>query len=56
MLLNALENNASELTYQLLRSKIYEPDVRPDDLLNQDIESILLFLRNTFLMLLGLLN
>ena len=47
MLLNALENNASELTYQLLRSKIYEPDVRPEDLLNEDIESILLFLRNT---------
>jgi hypothetical protein len=31
----------------LLRSKIYEPDIRPEDLLNSDVEAILIFLRNT---------
>jgi hypothetical protein len=31
----------------LLRNKIYEPDIRPEDLLNSDVEAILIFLRNT---------
>jgi hypothetical protein len=31
----------------LLRNKIYEPDIRPEDLLNGDVEAILIFLRNT---------
>jgi hypothetical protein len=31
----------------LLRNKIYERDVRPEELLDGDIEAILLFLRNT---------
>ena len=31
----------------LLRSKIYEPDIRPEELLEGDVEAILLFLRNT---------
>jgi len=31
----------------LLRSKIYEPDIRPEDLTDGDIEAILIFLRNT---------
>lgn len=31
----------------LLRNKIYEPDLRPEDLLDGDIEAILIFLRNT---------
>ena len=35
------------MTQTLLRSKIYEPDVRIEDLLEGDIESILIFLRNT---------
>jgi len=30
-----------------LRAKVYEPDVRIDDLLEGDIEAILIFLRNT---------
>jgi hypothetical protein len=32
---------------QLLKNKIYEPDVRIDDLLPGDVEAILIFLRNT---------
>jgi len=31
----------------LVRSKLYEPGIRPEDLLNGDIEAILIFLRNT---------
>jgi hypothetical protein len=36
-----------EMIMTLLRSKVYEPDLRPDDMLNGDIEAILIFLRNT---------
>ena len=38
---------AEEMIMSLLRAKIYEPDLRPDDMLNGDIEAILIFLRNT---------
>jgi hypothetical protein len=38
---------ADDITATLLRSKIYEPDVRVEDLLEGDIEAILVFLRNT---------
>jgi hypothetical protein len=31
----------------LLRNKIYEKDIRPEELLDGDIEAVLLFLRNT---------
>ena len=47
MLINALQNNANDLTYQLLRNKVYEHDMRPEDFIDGDIEAILLFLRNT---------
>jgi hypothetical protein len=44
---NILMGGADDITSTLLRSKIYEPDVRVDDLLEGDIEAILVFLRNT---------
>jgi hypothetical protein len=31
----------------LLRNKIYEPDIRPEDLMEGDIQAVLIFLRNT---------
>lgn len=31
----------------LLRNKIYEPEIKPEELLNGDIQAILIFLRNT---------
>ena len=37
----------TDMTQTLLRSKIYEPDIRIEDLLEGDVESILIFLRNT---------
>lgn len=51
------ENILAEIDYKksiqesivlpLLRNKIYERDIRPDELMDGDIEAILLFLRNT---------
>jgi len=35
------------LVITLLRNKIYEPDLRPDELLQGDLEAILIFLRNS---------
>jgi hypothetical protein len=37
----------NDMTQTLLRSKIYEPDVRVEDLMEGDVEAILIFLRNT---------
>jgi hypothetical protein len=39
--------NGGNIILTLLRNKIYEPDLRPEDLLEGDIEAILIFLRNT---------
>lgn len=36
-----------ELIMNLVRTKLYEPDLRPDEMLNGDIEAVLIFLRNT---------
>jgi len=44
---NILMGGGNDMTQNLLRSKIYEPDVRIEDLLEGDIEAILIFLRNT---------
>jgi hypothetical protein len=44
---NIIMAGTNDLTTNLLRAKIYEPDVRIEDLLEGDIEAILIFLRNT---------
>jgi hypothetical protein len=44
---NILIAGGSDLTLNLLRNKIYEPDIRPEDMLDGDVEAILIFLRNT---------
>lgn len=44
---NILMGGTTDITLTLLRSKIYEPDVRIEELLEGDIEAILIFLRNT---------
>jgi hypothetical protein len=46
-LLLADNQNTYNLITTLLRNKIYEPDVKPEDLLEGDIQAILIFLRNT---------
>lgn len=44
---NILMGGGEDFVLQLLRNKIYEPDVRIEDLLEGDVEAILIFLRNT---------
>lgn len=44
---NILLSNAKDITLTLLRNKIYETDLRPEDMLEGDVEAILVFLRNT---------
>jgi hypothetical protein len=40
-------NNSNEIILTLLRNKIYESDIRPEELLEGDIQAILIFLRNS---------
>jgi len=44
---NILMAGGPDLTINLLRAKIFEPEIRVEDLLEGDIEAILVFLRNT---------
>lgn len=44
---NILMGGGNDLTINLLRAKIYEPDIRVEDLIEGDVEAILIFLRNT---------
>ena len=47
ILLNSGRGNNDSIVLSLLRNKLYESDVRPEELLTGDIEAILIFLRNT---------
>jgi hypothetical protein len=40
-------NSGENIILTLLRNKLYEHDLRPEELLNGDVEAILIFLRNT---------
>jgi len=44
---NIIMGGGLDLTYNLLRSKLYEPDMKIEDMLEGDVEAILVFLRNT---------
>lgn len=44
---NILLAGTGDLTMNLLRAKIYEPDLRVEELLEGDVEAIMVFLRNT---------
>ena len=44
---NILMGRSDDVTMQLLRNKLYEPGMKPEELLEGDIEAILIFLRNT---------
>jgi len=41
------QKNPDNIVHTLLRNKIYEPDVDPNQLLDCDVEAILIFLRNS---------
>lgn len=40
-------NSGENIILSLLRNKLYEHDLRPEELLNGDVEAILIYLRNT---------
>lgn len=44
---NILMSGGEDITINLLRAKIYEPEIKVEDLLEGDIEAILIFLRNS---------
>lgn len=44
---NILMAGGGDITTSLIRNKLYEPDMRVEDLLEGDVEAILVFLRNT---------
>lgn len=44
---NILMGGGDDMIINLLRNKIYEPDLKIEELLENDIEAILIFLRNT---------
>lgn len=47
ILINSLQNNKESVVVSLLRNKLYEHDLRPEELIDTDIEALLIFLRNT---------
>lgn len=47
IIINGITNDRNNLILNLLRSKLYEHDLRPEELLDGDVEAILIFLRNT---------
>jgi hypothetical protein len=47
ILAGAAQNTNQNIILTLLRNKIYEHDLRPEELTEGDIEAILIFLRNT---------
>ena len=47
IILNTSQNNRESVVLSLLRNKLYETDLKPDELLTGDVEAILIFLRNS---------
>ena len=47
ILLGSSQNRRDEVVLTLLRGKIYEHDLKPEELLDCDVEAVLIFLRNT---------
>lgn len=47
IMINSVQSNRDNLVINLIRNKLYEHDLKPEDLLESDVEAILLFLRNT---------
>ena len=43
---SALSNPSANIITTLIRSKLYEPELKVEELLDGDIEAILIFLRN----------
>lgn len=47
LLLNSTRGNSDNVVLTLVRNKLYEHDIRPEEMIEGDIQTILLYLRNT---------
>lgn len=47
LLLNSARGSSDNVVLTLVRNKMYEHDIRPEELIEGDIQTILLYLRNT---------
>jgi hypothetical protein len=47
IIIAGLRDDAQKVIYNLIRNKLYETDIRPEELMESDVEAILIFLRNT---------
>ena len=47
ILANASNMSGDQIIHNLVRAKVYEPDLKIEEMLDGDIEAILIFLRNT---------
>lgn len=47
IIVNSATNTQDNLILTIIRNKLYEHDLRPDELIEGDIQAILIFLRNT---------
>jgi hypothetical protein len=47
ILMNAVSSSKDSIVLSLLKNKIYEYDVKPEDLIDSDVEALLIFLRNS---------
>ena len=49
VLIGASQNPNTNIILTLLRNKIYETELRPEELLNGDVEAIMIYLRNSLM-------
>lgn len=47
LLLNSIKGNTDNVVLSLVRNKLYEHDLRPEEMVEGDIQTVLLYLRNT---------
>jgi hypothetical protein len=47
LILNSFKGNSDNVVLTLVRNKLYEHDLRPEEMIEGDIQTILLYLRNT---------
>jgi len=47
LLSSSNQTGSNNIVLNLIRNKVYEHDIKPDDMVEGDIEAILIFLRNT---------
>lgn len=47
LIISQVQNNPNDVVLSLIRNKLYEPELKVEELLEGDVQAILIFLRNT---------